>query len=134
MWVLAWGCLSCRVCRCCCTHATRKVARAMRWQRCRRPFAARCGDSAHACTLVDGPGLSLQPGALRCAVPRVAVVLLLALRMFSQQAVPQRVGLALQRGAVRRGRQCGNALVNGLRCVASELHMALFMVRQGAQV
>lgn len=77
---------------------------------------------------------SLAPCDAPCRVSRVAVVLSFALRVFAQQAVAQRVGLALQRGAVRRGRQCGNALVNGLRCVASELHMALFVVRQGAQV
>ena len=46
----------------------------------------------------------------------------------------QGIGVAFQRGAIGRCRHLPDALVNGLRGIAADLHMALLVVGQGAQV
>ena len=58
------------------------------------------------------------------------VVLLLACHVVLQQPVAQGIGFALQRGAVGRCGHLADGLVNGLRCVAPDLHMALLVLRE----
>ncbi len=64
-------------------------------------------------------------------MPCVAVVGFFQRGLFGQQAVAQCIGLPLQRGAVRGLGQGGDALVDGLRGPAAELHMALLVLVQG---
>ena len=63
-------------------------------------------------------------------MPGVAVVGFFLRGLCGQQAVAQCIGLPLQRGAVGRLGQCGNALVDGLRGLAAELHVALLVLAQ----
>ena len=54
--------------------------------------------------------------------------------MVLQQPVAQGIGVALQRGAIGRCRHLPDALVDGLRGIAADLHMALLVVGQSPQV
>ena len=52
--------------------------------------------------------------------------------MVLQQPVALGIGVALQRDTIKRCRHLADALVDGLRGIAADLHMALLVVGQGA--